>query len=494
MYRTGDQARWLLDGNIEFLGRNDFQVKIRGFRIELGEIEARLIEYPAVREAAVIAREDILGDKRLAAYYTTYTTAGPSVPDPEQLRSHLSASLPEYMVPAAYVLLDTLPLTPSGKLDRKALRAPDSGSYLARGYETPQGEIETRLATIWSNLLKQEKIGRNDNFFALGGHSLLAVQMVLRLQRLLNSEVMLNDLFTHPTVAALAAQIEGRSERTGKYPAICMRRGNAPLFLAHCGSGELLYVSTLAPHIETGPSVYGLPSQSVDESPLESVDAMAARLARMVRAAQPFGPYRLAGWSFGGTLAYEMARQLMATGEEIDFLGLLDTVYFAGIPDSHKYHLEEEFNDKECLLEVIRTSAEIDEKLSPLIRKIEGIAPAANFPDLLLACRQMSLIPGYLTTLAPEQIRQRLQHIHAYRKAAIQYRAPAIPAPIHLFTAADGDAKNPFLGWDAVLPARGIEIIPAAGTHQSMVLDPNAKSLAQLLSRSLNKAVLRARA
>ena len=187
MYRTGDLGRWLEDGNIEFLGRNDFQVKLRGFRIELGEIEARLAEHAGLREAVVIAREDIPGDKRLVAYYTTQPSEEDTL-SAEQLRSHLSAVLPEYMVPAAYVRLLSLPLTPNGKLDRKALPAPEQDAYAVSGYEPPQGSIETTLASIWAELLKLDRVGRHDNFFALGGHSLLAVRVAIRLRQFLGVE------------------------------------------------------------------------------------------------------------------------------------------------------------------------------------------------------------------------------------------------------------------------------------------------------------------
>ena len=207
MYRTGDLGRWLPDGNIEFLGRNDFQVKIRGFRIELGEIETRLAGHPAVREAVVIAREDTPGDKRLVAYYTSNEEH--DVPGVEQLRSHLAAVLPEHMVPAAYVRLESLPLTPNGKLDRKALPAPDGEAYATRGYEAPQGEIEEKLAAIWAEVLKLDRVGREDNFFSLGGHSLLAVRVVTRLRHALGVEVAIRDLFAHPVLADLAAVLHG---------------------------------------------------------------------------------------------------------------------------------------------------------------------------------------------------------------------------------------------------------------------------------------------
>jgi len=175
------------------------------FRIEMGAIESRLIQYPEVREAVVIAREDTPGDKRLVAYYTASTTQ--AALDAERLRSHLSASLPEYMVPAAYVRLESLPLTPNGKLDRKALPAPEADAYASRGYVPPLGEIETKLAAIWAEVLKLDRVGRYDNFFSLGGNSLLAVRVLTRLRQELSVEVAIRDLFAYPVLASLAKQI-----------------------------------------------------------------------------------------------------------------------------------------------------------------------------------------------------------------------------------------------------------------------------------------------
>jgi aryl carrier-like protein len=210
MYKTGDVGRYLPDGNIEFLGRNDFQVKIRGFRIELGEIEAKLSAHPGVREAVVLAREDSPGDKRLVAYYTPTRTLDESGAladnvDAELLRAHVATTLPEYMVPAAYVLLETLPLTPNGKLDRKALPAPEADAYALSVYEAPLGEIEVALAAIWADLLKLDQIGRHDNFFALGGHSLLAVTLIERMRRQ-GLQADLRAMFDAPTLAQLAAR------------------------------------------------------------------------------------------------------------------------------------------------------------------------------------------------------------------------------------------------------------------------------------------------
>ncbi|MER9020933.1 phosphopantetheine-binding protein, partial [Mesorhizobium sp. M0244] len=180
LYKTGDLARYLPDGNLEFLGRNDDQVKIRGFRIEPGEIAARLCEHAWVREAVVVARQDRAGDKHLVAYVVCGPEAGSDEDDggglAGALRAHVSGRLPDYMVPAAFVRLAALPLTPNGKLDRKALPAPADGAYARTAYEAPQGAVETALAQIWAELLGVERVGRHDNFFELGGHSLLAVQ------------------------------------------------------------------------------------------------------------------------------------------------------------------------------------------------------------------------------------------------------------------------------------------------------------------------------
>ncbi len=200
MYKTGDLGRWLADGTVEYLGRNDFQVKIRGFRIELGEIEAKLCGCSGVREAVVIAREDVAGDKRLVAYVLP-TDAELSV---AALRSELAALLPEHMLPAAFVQLASFPLTPNGKLDRKALPAPDASAVLARAYAAPQGAIETAIAAIWQDLLGLERVGRHDHFFELGGHSLLAVRMTVRMREAFDVDVPLRSLFEHPVLSRMS--------------------------------------------------------------------------------------------------------------------------------------------------------------------------------------------------------------------------------------------------------------------------------------------------
>jgi amino acid adenylation domain-containing protein len=222
MYKTGDLARHLPDNNLQFLGRNDHQVKIRGFRIELGEIEAKLAEHPLVREAIVVAREDIPGDKRLVAYvYPAAPEDGgadssqESVQSPAGLeailRTHLVSRLPEYMIPKAFVKLDTVPMTPNGKLDRKALPAPDWDAYVRRTYEEPQTEVEKVLAALWQEILGIERVGRHDHFFELGGHSVMAVQFVDRLRRL-NLQIDIRTIFATPILSEIALKTKQLEE------------------------------------------------------------------------------------------------------------------------------------------------------------------------------------------------------------------------------------------------------------------------------------------
>jgi amino acid adenylation domain-containing protein len=227
MYRTGDLARYLPDGTIEFLGRNDFQVKLRGYRIELGEIEAHLTQHPAIREAVVLAREDAPGDKRLVAYVVPEHAAADLA---ELLRAHLRATLPEYMVPAAFVALEALPLTPNGKVDRAALPAPEASAQLKATYLAPRTPTEEILAGIWAEVLGLERVGINGNFFELGGHSLLATQVVSRVRQALGVELPLRKLFASPTVAGLAGELAGDAAGAVAPPiARQARRGRLPV-------------------------------------------------------------------------------------------------------------------------------------------------------------------------------------------------------------------------------------------------------------------------
>ncbi|MDE1480364.1 amino acid adenylation domain-containing protein, partial [Xenorhabdus bovienii] len=229
MYKTGDLGRWLFDGNIDYLGRNDYQVKLRGFRIEPGEVEARLVQCHGVREAVVLAREDEPGYKRLVAYLLPQT--GVELV-PAELRQQLSQHLAEYMLPSAFMTLESFPLTPNGKLDRQALPVPDSSAVVIRGYEPPQGRIETALAQIWQDLLGLEQVGRHDHFFELGGHSLLAVQLAARVRQDLARELPLQQLFAQPILTDLAHALTGASVTTQVIIPVADRSQLLPLSFA----------------------------------------------------------------------------------------------------------------------------------------------------------------------------------------------------------------------------------------------------------------------
>ena len=238
MYKTGDLGRWLADGTIEFLGRNDFQVKIRGFRIELGEIEARLAEAPGMREAVVLAREDSPG--RQAPGGLCRGRGRGHAPGAGHAARALGASLPEYMLPGAFVALEKLPLTPNGKLDRQALPAPEDEALVQRSYEAPVGEIEVTLAHLWSDLLHVERVGRHDHFFELGGHSLLAVQLVERLRRH-QLQIELLTVFDAPSLQAMASRIKQEQVQALPYEVVPVRTDGSrrPLFLFHPGGGSV---------------------------------------------------------------------------------------------------------------------------------------------------------------------------------------------------------------------------------------------------------------
>ncbi|HEV2736222.1 MAG TPA: condensation domain-containing protein, partial [Longimicrobiaceae bacterium] len=275
LYRTGDRVRWMADGTLEYLGRLDEQVKIRGFRIELGEIEARLAEHPEVREGVVLAREDVPGDRRLVAYVVGDVEA-------DALRAHLRQSLPEHMVPAAYVYLAALPLTPNGKLDRKALPAPELASSEDR-YVAPRTPTEEMLAGVWAEVLRLERVGAEENFFDLGGHSLLATRVAARVREVFGVELPLRAVFEQPVLSGLAAEIEhlrGTGAAAGAAAIVpAPREGDLPATFAQ---ERLWFVDALAP----GSPAYASPFSYRITGRLDD-DALRRALAELVRRHEP---------------------------------------------------------------------------------------------------------------------------------------------------------------------------------------------------------------
>ncbi|KAG0197906.1 hypothetical protein BGX28_008586, partial [Mortierella sp. GBA30] len=327
MYRSGDLVRYLPDGNLVFIGRNDDQVKIRGFRIELGEIEARLVEHGLVKEAVVLA-VDNEGDKQLVAYVVADAKEQLAL----TLREHLTEHLPEYMIPAAFVRLDILPVTSNGKVNRRVLPAPDSSAFVTRDYVIPQGDTEVELADIWSDLLKMEKVGRHDNFFMLGGHSLLAVQMTNIVRSRLSLELKLQTLFSAPTVAELAQKLlQGDNSQDDEYGVLLPLKTTGslpPLFCIHPGLGLSWVYMGLAKHLHPEQPLYGLQARGLDGKTqlAASVEEMTLDYIDQIRRIQPHGPYLLLGWSFGGTVAHSMAVELERQGEEVPGLFIMDSM------------------------------------------------------------------------------------------------------------------------------------------------------------------------
>jgi len=346
LYKTGDLARWLPDGTIEYLGRIDQQVKIRGFRVELGEIEHALLEQEGVREAVVLAREEN-NDKQLVAYIVKSCEVAElqsEEEDPTILRQILAQQLPDYMIPSAFVFLDAMPLTPNGKLERRALPAPN---YVDTGSEfvAPRTQMETAVAAIWQEVLHIDEAGVYDNFFALGGHSLKATQVVSRIRDTFQVEMPLRRLFETPTIAGLVEYIAAEfqkpnrvspqtsSDEEASYSSLVPIQPHGskqPFFLVPGGGGgeeEFLIYAQLLYLLGAEQPVYGFYARGLldSQSPHEDVETMAADYIQEMRTVQPHGPYLLGGECIGGKVAYEMARQLQLEGEQVGCLLLMNT-------------------------------------------------------------------------------------------------------------------------------------------------------------------------
>ncbi|MFJ6381721.1 non-ribosomal peptide synthase/polyketide synthase [Kitasatospora sp. NPDC092039] len=331
MYRTGDLARWRADGTLDYLGRTDDQVKIRGHRIELGEIEEALLGRSGIAQATAIVREDVPGDRRIAAYVVP--AAGARV-DTAEVRAGLGAVLPEYMVPSAITVLAALPLTVNGKLDRRALPAPDRSELLEASYRAPRTADERVVCEVFAEVLGLERVGIDDNFFELGGHSLLAVTLVDRLRSTLGVVVGVRNLFEGPTVESLVRGLSRPAGVEGLKVLLPLRAGGErpPFFAVHPAGGLSWCYAPLTGIMPEEWPLYGLQARGLSEPGAlpGSVKEMAADYVEQIRAVQPSGPYHLLGWSLGGVVAQEMAVQLQAVGEEVGALVVLD-----GYPSVH---------------------------------------------------------------------------------------------------------------------------------------------------------------
>ncbi|MGA9883687.1 MAG: amino acid adenylation domain-containing protein [Candidatus Acidiferrales bacterium] len=325
LYKTGDLGRWLPDGAVEYLGRTDFQVKIRGLRIELGEIESVLRNHPGVREAVITVREG--RGKELVAYVVAAEGAECTT---SELRDYLKEKLPEYMVPAAWVQLETLPLSPNGKLDRKALPAPESAlSSNESEYMPPEDDFERLICEAWAEVLGLTRVGVRDNFFDLGGHSLLAVQLLLRLQEIIPGEPLpLRAVLEAPTVEQFAVWL--RSHRDDEYKTLVrMRTGSAeraPFFCVHGAGGSVLSIRSLATALPADLPFYGFQDPALEgTAPFDTIEEKAQCFVDELLRVQPRGPYYIGGKCYGGAVSLEMARILTKIGKRVALVVLIDS-------------------------------------------------------------------------------------------------------------------------------------------------------------------------
>jgi amino acid adenylation domain-containing protein len=483
LYRTGDLCRWLADGSIEFIGRRDQQAKVRGFRIEPGEIEAVLAGHPEVRQSKVAVRGDSPGGKRILAWVTT----GPgSALDGPALAAWLAGRLPGFMRPDAVAVIGNFPVTANGKIDLAALPDPAEFRPAAGGsFSAPRGDTEQRLAALWSELLGIPEIGRDDDFFELGGHSLVALRMFSRIHREFGGNLPLAELLAHPTVARLAGLLardkqSPRVPECGKGHLVTLDAAGSgpPLFCIHGGDGGVLFYRNLAGRLPHDGPLHAIESRALGHGgpiPEASVEETAAAYVREVLAVHPGGPFRLAGYSFGGVVAHEMACQLAEQGHTVDFLGLFDTQNPAtpGKPYSLPGRLGTFWQQQQDL--------PLPARLERLRERIaEGIATHRRVKDEVAAAM----------TGGPAEAHSDLRRVQLREenwRAMQAYRPSPFPGRVTLFKAMTASDKVEWpedYGW-AGLAGEGLEIVAVPGQHLTLFDDGNVGALAKALGAAL---------
>ena len=489
LYRTGDMVRRRWDGEIEFVGRRDEQVKVRGYRIELGEIEAVLGEHEGVEQAAVVLVEEG-GEKRLVGYVVK--KEGEEVRGVE-LRQWLKGRLPEYMLPGQWVMLERMPLTPNGKVDRKALPPPPQQRQEAGDeFAAPRDELESRLCRLWEDLLNVQPVGVNDNFFELGGHSLLAVRLFSRLEQDFGQRLPLATLFQSPTVSELAAVL--RQERAAAdWSALVPihAHGERPTFFCvHNFGGEALDLAPLAQAMGDDQPFYALQARGLDgvEPPHTSIAEMAAYYLDAVREHQPHGPYYLGGYCFGGVVAYEMARQLQTQGEPIALLAVIDggaPGYLHDIqPLSLRWVLNFTLNLRYWLRDFFQLPP--SEVRVVVLRRFKRIFKAMQKQLGKPAQMTPKEIIGDHVREAPLH-RQKLMEIHM--QAILNYHTPPYDGRVTLFRI----QRMPLfsrqahdMGWGRVARG-GVTLQYISGAHHNLLAPPYVNELAQKLRRCIDQ-------
>ena len=458
MYKTGDLARYLPNGDLEFVGRRDNQVKIRCFRVEPGEIESVLAKHSGVTDTAIVLHQDSTGNKRLVGYVVRINEAVTEA----NLRAHVQAQLPEYMVPSEFVFLKAMPLTPNGKIDRRALASMSSetapGTNAAGEISDP---LQKELIQIWQELLGRKGIGIRDNFFELGGHSLLAARLMHRLTQIQGKSLPLAVLLEAPTIEKLAAVLRGDvSKHWSSLVAIQPEGSKPPFFCVHGVGGNVVGFQELAKRMKPDFPFYGLQSQGLDgKSDLfTTIESMAAHYLEEIRGVQPHGPYHVGGFSMGGLVAYQMAQQLLAAGEEVGLVVLFDT--YASNPKSVNESL------KDLLLHP--TWEHIKKLPSELRKKVRRTWIGINLPEYL----------------------KKVMRTNAH--AAEQYAIRPYEGKTILLRAGDTwrVADDPYAAWSQYV--RDLETIQIRGTHMEILREPNVSSLADRLKACIHSAAEKA--
>lgn len=510
MYRTGDRVRFLANGAVEFLGRIDDQVKIRGFRVEPGEVAAQLRGHPAVSDAAVVVVHDAYGDAQLAAY----AAAAPDLDDVE-VRQFLRGRIPAYMVPETITVVAHLPITANGKLDRAAL--PPAKAARAEGNDgsaqLPRTDTERKVAAVWEDLLRRESIGAHENFLELGGHSLLAIRVVSRLNEAFDVDLPLAVMFETPTVAGVAARVEGlrnglahedeaaetRASKAHRLVVTIRAGGNLPaLFCIAPAGGTTFPYYALAHHLPAGRPVYGLLDPAFDDSqpPCGSIEEQAAAYVSAIRAAQPDAPYHVAGWSFGGVVAYEVARQLAAMGAGVGLVSLIE----AYAPRARNaFRLRDLAPNLAFLtgfaasgLETVRDSLFL--MAAPTRANGHGgIARAwwGGLYRLYLRRAGMAAVVEEnqaLLSLDQPSTRRFIRIARANLKAGQSYRGGEYGGPLTVFKARvqpTAAAAEGALGWEEMVEASAVALHEIEGDHFNVLRNPNVVPLAQLMGEAM---------
>jgi len=490
-YRTGDLVRFLEDGNLLFLGRVDHQIKIRGFRIEPTGIETQLNRHAMVRSSAVIDYKDNAGQSFLVAYILPEDTA----PTPNELRRYLSRKMPEYMVPPHFICLDSFPLLPNGKIDRKGFPQPELTISKEREIVLPSTELESRLTEIWEETLGVSPISTRDNFFDIGGHSLMAVRLCSSINERLATNLSISGLFQNLTIEALARQIQKQRPLENLQAAVLMQPGTSfgdqpPLFFVHVLGTGLKFCRPMVARLGSEIPVYALSVQLLQDSPLKenTIEELAAFYIREVRKISPEGPYLFVGISFGGMVIYEMARQLTAANSDVRLVALMDTIP----PWAYK-----KLDSPERLK---KHGSRLKEEGVPYItRKIqERLTHEWESITIKLKNLQDNLrYRYYQKTAQPEQMPVELKEFAA-REENDQACARYIPAPykgkVTLFRSLERSNSisvitDPDLGW-GTLALEGVEVIDCPSDHLGMLDEPYVQTVAEHLSQCIMKALV----